>query len=267
MQPSALPGVGRLMRPYPLPAPPLTQPDNHFLASLEPDEAVEVRRLLRRVLVKTDSIVARQGARIADVYFPIDAQFANLIRFSDGSAVETAVVGHEGLTGLAPFMADRPSAWEIVCRASGEAWVAGAGALRALAVTRPALMTHLLALTDLYQAQAAQIAACNALHPIPDRVARWILMARDLSPGESLNFRQDELARLIGTRRSTVSEAASELKRRRLITYGRGVIRITDRKGLEAMACDCYRMMQPRLEQHHRLTANSCQDIKVGLAT
>lgn len=225
-----------------------TPPENRFIASLKPEEAEALRPLLRRVSVTVDRIVVDQGAVISEVHFPIDAQFANLVRFPDGSAIETAVVGHEGLTGLAPFMADRPSAWEIVCRASGEAWVVSASALRALAADRPGLMTRLLALTDLYQAQAAQTAACNALHPIPARIARWILTARDLSPNETLIFRQEELARLIGARRSTVSEAASQLKRRKFITYGRGVIRIIDRPGLEAAACDCYRMLRPRLD-------------------
>lgn len=262
-----VPGVACPMPPLATPSQPLAQPDNHFLAALEPHEAAEVRSLLRRVVIKIGTIIVNQGAPVSHVYLPIDAQFANLIRFSDGTTVETTVVGHEGLTGLAPFLADRPSAWEIVCRASGEAWVARAMALRTLAVSRPALMTRLLALTDLYQAQAAQTAACNALHPIQDRVARWILTARDLSPNESLVFRQDEVARLIGARRSTVSEAASELKRRRLITYGRGVIRIIDRNGLQAMACDCYLMIRPRMEQHNRSPDPGSLQPKVGLAT
>ncbi len=224
------------------------RPENRFIATLSTDEAAALRPLLRRVEVTFDQIVVDQGAPITEVHFPIDAQFANLIRFPDGSAVETAVVGHEGLTGLAPFMANRPSSWEIVCRATGTAWVASASALRALALERPRLMNRLLILTDLYQAQAALNGACNALHPIPDRIARWLLTAWDLSPHESLAFRQEELARLIGTRRSTISEAASELKRRKLIAYGRGAIRITDRAGLEAAACDCYRMLRPRMD-------------------
>ena len=223
-------------------------PENQFLARLHPDEAAPLRRLLRRVTVEVDQIVVDQGAPVTEVHFPIDAQFANVVRFDDGSAIETAVVGNEGLTGLAPFMADRGCAWEIVCRAGGEAWVASASAFRALAAERPRLMVRLLALTDLYQAQAAQAAACNAVHFAPDRVAKWILTAADLSPKDTLYFSQEELARLIGARRTTVSEAASQLKRRKFITYARGVIRILDRPGLEAAACACYAMLKPRLE-------------------
>jgi CRP-like cAMP-binding protein len=226
-------------------------PENLFIAALEPEEAAELRPLLRRVSVTSEQTVVQQGAPLTEVHFPIDAQFANVVRFADGAAIETAVIGNEGVTGLAPFMADRPCAWEILCRAGGEAWVVGAATLRALAVRRPQLMARLLALTDLYQAQAAQTAACNALHPVPDRIARWILTARDLSPNETLYFRQEELARLIGARRSTVSEAAAQLRRRKVIAYSRGVIRIVDRPGLEAAACPCWRMLKPRLDAVH----------------
>ena len=222
--------------------------ENRFIAALDPDENRALRPLLRRVAVSSEQIMVDQGAPVTEVHFPIDAQFANLIRFPDGSAIETVVIGNEGVTGLAPFMADRGCAWQIVCRAGGDAWVVSATALRALAAARPGLMTRLLALTDLYQAQAAQAAACNALHPVPDRMARWILTASDLSPHETLFFRQEELAHLIGARRSTVSEAASQLRRRKVIAYSRGVIRIVDRPGLEAAACDCYRMLKPRLD-------------------
>lgn len=226
-------------------------PGNRFIAALDVEDGRALRPLLRRVSVTADQIMVDQGAPVTEVHFPIDCQFANLIRFPDGGAIETAVIGDEGVTGLAPFMADRGCAWEIVCRAGGDAWVVSAVALRALAAARPRLMARLLALTDLYQAQAAQTAACNATHAVPDRIARWILTASDLSPRETLFFRQEELARLIGARRSTVSEAASQLRRRKVIAYSRGVIRIVDRPGLEAAACDCYGMLKPRLDDLH----------------
>ena len=222
-------------------------PDNLFLAALDPAEAERLRALLRRVTVAVDQIVIDQGAPVEEVYFPIDAQFANLIRFSDGQAIETAVVGNEGITGLAAFMADRDCAWEVGCRAGGDAYVGSAAGLRALALDRPRLMERLMALTDFYQAQAAQTAACNALHSVAERIARWMLTARDLSPRDTLVFRQEELARLIGARRTTVSDVASQLKQRKLIAYGRGSIRIVDRVGLEAASCECYAMLKTRL--------------------
>jgi CRP-like cAMP-binding protein len=222
--------------------------NNRFLAQLEPSDRAAMAPLLRRVVVPMDLVVVRQNAPVTDVHFPADAQFANLIRFPDGRAIETAVIGQEGVTGLAPFMADRPCAWEVRCRSPGEAWVCPAAALRALAAERPSLMRKLLTLTDLYQAQAAHAAACNAAHPVPQRVARWILTAADLSPEQVLTFRQEELARLIGARRTTVSEAASSLKRLKLIAYARGTIRILDRAGLESASCECHAMLRARTE-------------------
>ena len=82
--------------------------NNRFLAQLDPDDHAAMESLLRRVDVPMGAIVVRQGGPVVDVHFPIDAQFANLIRFPDGRAIETAVIGQEGVTGLAPFMADRP---------------------------------------------------------------------------------------------------------------------------------------------------------------
>lgn len=227
-------------------------PENRFLAGLTPDDRAALRPALRRVRVGLDEVVIPQGAPVAEVHFPIDAQFANAVRFSGGAMVETAVIGFEGLTGLAPFMADQFCGWEVVCRAPGAAWVAEAEALRALARARPGLMTRLLALTDFYQTQAAQTAACNAQHSVPARVARWLLTASDLSPGPTLRYRQEELARLVGARRSTVSEAAVELKRRKLIVYARGAIRILDRAGLETAACECHAALRARLEAVNR---------------
>lgn len=223
-------------------------PENNFLQRLDAADAEAVRPMLARAFIPPDRVVVEQGAPVEHVHLPITAQFANLTRFADGRAVETAVVGPEGMTGLAPFMADRPCAWEIVCRAEGDAWVAPAAPLRELANARPGLMRRLLELTDLYQAQSATTAACNVLHTVPQRVARWILTAADLTPDPLLTFRQDELARLIGARRSTVSEAASALKARRLIAYGRGVIRVLDRGGLEAVSCECHALLKPRLD-------------------
>ena len=222
--------------------------ENRFIAALDPEDAAALRPLLRRAQLRLEQVVIEQDGPVREVHFPIDAQFANLIRFTDGSTVETAVIGFEGLTGLAPFMADRPCGWEVGCRAPGAAWVAEATALRTLAEDRPELMRRLHDLTDFYQAQAAQTAACNARHPVPARVARWLLTARDLSPVDTLRFRQEELARLVGARRSTVSEAATLLRRRKLIAYARGAIRIVDREGLEAAACECHAILRQRLE-------------------
>jgi CRP-like cAMP-binding protein len=220
---------------------------NRFLQRLDQPDLEALQPLLRRVSTTAGQIVIEQGAEVLDIHFPINAQFTNQTRFADGSGIETAVVGCEGVTGLAPFMAATPCAWEVVARTSGEAWAAEAARVRQLSAEHPSLMKALLRLTDFYQAQAAQTAACNATHQTLPRVARWLLVAHDLATGDRVFFTQEELARLLGAQRTTINEAAHQLKSRKLITYSRGVVRVLDRAGLEAAACECHENLLQRM--------------------
>src|SRR5690606_10632978 len=114
--------------------------------------------------------------------------------------------------------------------------------------SRP-LLHQLLRLSYVYQMQAVQHAACNALHPARPRVARWLLAASDVSPGEPVHLTQEELAGLLGAQRTTVNEAANQLKEAGAIRYARGVVRILDRPMLERLACECYAMERRRIEE------------------
>lgn len=220
---------------------------NRFVDHLMPDDRQALEPLLRPVVLRPGQVVTEQGATVEDIYFPIDAQFTNQTRFQDGSAIETAVVGCEGLTGLAPFIANTPSAWEIVARVSGRAWAAEATRVRALAYQRPGLMARLLKLVDFYQAQAAQSAACNATHQALPRIARWLLVALDLSSDGRIQLTQDELARLLGAQRTTVSQAANQLKQAGMISYSRGVVHVVNQAKLESVACECHAYLRQRM--------------------
>ena len=223
--------------------------DNHLLDTLEPADLEALRPHLRRMEVAAGQILIEQDSEIAEVHFPADAQLANLVRFADGTAIETAVVGREGLSGLAPFMADEPCGWEVAARLPGAVHVIAATVLRARQRASAPLMDRLLRLSSIYQMQAVQHAACNATHKVLPRVARWLLTASDLTPGERIHFTQEELAGLLGAQRTTVNDAAHHLKDRKAISYARGVIRILDRGALEAMACECYAMERGRIEK------------------
>lgn len=215
---------------------------NHFLDSLDPADADALRPLLREAPLEVGQVLIEQGEAIEWVHFPAGAQLANLIVFADGAAIETAVVGREGISGLAPFMANEPCAWRVATRASGPAWVAPAIPVREHSYASRSFMAHLLRLTHVYQAQGAQTAACNAHHKTTARVARWLLIAADMNPGQPLAFTQEELAALLGAQRTTVNEATTRLKDLGAIRYSRGVIRILDPAVLEGAACECYRM-------------------------
>ena len=222
--------------------------DNHFLDTLGPADLEALSPHLRPMTVVAGQVLIVQDSEVAEVHFPADAQLANLVRFADGTAIETAVVGREGLSGLAPFMAGLPCGWEVAARMAGTVHAISATALRQRQRDSEPLRNRLLALSYLYQMQAAQHAACNATHQALPRVARWLLTAADLTPGERIRFTQEELAGLLGARRTTINEAASQLKARGAIRYARGVIRILDRAALEGVACECYAMERGRIE-------------------
>ena len=222
--------------------------DNHFLDSLDPADLEALLPHLRRMEVTAGQVLIEQDSEVTEVHFPADAQLANLVRFSDGRAIETAVVGREGLSGLAPFMACVPCGWEVAARIAGTVHVMPARVLNARFRVSEPLLNQLLRLSYIYQMQAVQHAACNAVHTALPRVARWLLIASDLTPGEDIRFTQEELAGLLGAQRTTVNEAAHQLRDRGAIRYSRGVVRVLDRPLLERLACECYAMERERIE-------------------
>ena len=214
--------------------------ENRFLESLDADDRRAVEALLRPADVAVGQILIEQGDVVDQIHFPLDAQLANVTLLEDGSAIETSVVGREGVSGLAPFLARTPCTWRVAVRARGRVLVAAASDLRRLFEERPGLRERLLKLTYFYQSQSNQTAACNVAHRVRARVARWLLTADDFTPGQDLTFTQEEMAALLGAQRTSVVEAFSQLKRAGALSHLRGRSRIADRARMEAEACACY---------------------------
>lgn len=219
---------------------------NHFLETLSADDREALDRHLRPVDLAEGEVIIAQGAIVDRAIFPIDVQLTNIMRLGDGSCVEVALVGREGLAGLAPLMADQPCGWEVAVRVPGRAFAVPAAEIRSLQRTRPSFLARLLDLTQYYQEQAAQLSACNAVHRLQPRLARWLLTAHDLSTSSSLAFTQEDLASLLGSQRSSVTEAALALRASGAIRYGRGSIEILDRRALQGAACSCYENLRTR---------------------
>jgi len=223
-----------------------TYSDNLFLASLDPADMTELASHLRRVRLDLGDVIVEQGDEIDRAVLPIDAQLANILQLSDGGMVEVAIVGREGLAGLAPIMSGRPCGWRISVRAAGAAYVGPASVVRALQRGSAAFMGRLLDLTQFYQEQAAQTGACNAHHRLQAQLAKWILTAADLAPSGSLRFTHEELASLLGCQRTSVTAAAQALEAAGAVEYSRGRITVVSRKRLEAHACECYQALRVR---------------------
>jgi len=213
---------------------------NYFLDALEPSDRDAVLRIVKPVDLADGDVIIHQDAKVATVHFPIRAQLSNITTASDGYQLETSIIGKEGLSGLAPFMASAACAWQVVCIVGGAALAAQADDLRALSDKRPGLHRRLLTLTHFYQAQANQLALCNTHHRATPRLARWLLTTSDLAEVNGLRITQEQIARALGVQRTSIVEAFAHLKAEGLIRHGRSRLELLDRPGLIRRACDCY---------------------------
>jgi len=219
---------------------------NHVLATLDPVDLEAIRPHLDLVSLTKGQILTAQDAAVEDIYFPGSAYLANVMRFSDGRTVETSTVGCEGVSGLAAFMANAPCTWEITTQIEGDAWRLPVSVFRRQVEASPPLLAKILRLTHDYQSQAAQSAACNAIHEVAPRLARWLLLIQDRSGRPDIVLTQGDMATVIGVQRTTINAAASQLRSTGAIGYRRGTVTIRDREKLESLACECYEAQRAR---------------------
>lgn len=209
---------------------------NHLLASLARSHVDEVFPLLKSIAVSRGTVLQDPGEDARYVYFPHGGQVALLMVMKDGRAVQTAGIGAEGaISALAGIGPHRP-ATRAVAQFPMVASQASSAALRNMpskVLRRMLLRAHEAAL-----AQIQITAACNALHLLEQRMARWLLQSSD--DGETVSATQETMAQMLGVTRGSVSEAAQTLQVRGLVRYTRGRVEILDRDGLEKAACECY---------------------------
>jgi CRP-like cAMP-binding protein len=176
----------------------------------------------------------------AHVYFPEDAVVSHLVLLEDGSTVESAMTGREGVVGLgAVFGQSAPTHWARVTL-PGNALRMRAETFRREFSGGEAFRTLLLEHAGRHFAQVAQRAACISRHRVEARLAVWLLLLHDRAGSDELPLTQEFIARRLGTRRAGITEAAGRFQQRGLITYSRGTLRLLDRPGLESAACECY---------------------------
>jgi CRP-like cAMP-binding protein len=221
---------------------------NQVLATLSPADRDALEPHLVRVDLQKGQVLTEQDHPVETVYFPETADLANVMMFSDGRAVETSTVGSEGLSGLAAFMAMAPCSWRIVVQIEGAGWKLAADVFRRQVDASPELMRRALQLTHDYQSQAAQSAACNAIHEVTPRLARWILLVQDRTNQSEIALTQGDMATLLGVQRTTINASAAELRNAGAIGYRRGKVHIKDRAVLRRMTCICYDAQRYRSE-------------------
>ena len=217
-----------------------SEPSNVLIALLPAEEREKLLPNLEALNVPLRHEVFRADGPIEHVYFPQSCVISVHTRMQDGVAVEIVTVGREGMVGLPIFLGGERTPATAFCQIAGRALRIGADAFRTAVASSPVLNTLLLRYTQALLTHVSQSAACNRVHPVEERCARWLLSTHDNVDGETFELTQEFLAEMLGVRRPRVSIAAGILQRAGLIRYSRGRVQIVDRAGLQTVACECY---------------------------
>jgi len=189
------------------------------------------------------------GEPIEFGYFPNNSVVSLVVAVSDGKSVEVGIVGREGFIGASLAGGLKKSPHRSLVQVSGESYRVRAKMLSELLPSMPKLQVLLTRYALIQGMQLAQTAACNRLHNLEQRLARWLLMTHDRVNAQTLAMTHERLASLLGTDRPSVSDAAGTLQKHGIISYKRGVVRILSRRELKEAACECYGVIQDYYSQ------------------
>ena len=224
------------------------RPRNRILSLLPDDEYAAIAPKLERVTLPVRFVTCDVHKPVEHVYFPETCVGSTLSIMADGSGVETATVGYEGMTGMSLFLSGTHSAEHTFIQIPGDAYRLKAedflAAVRGGIGSRTALAQILGRYTQALLTLSAQTSGCNRVHRMPQRCARWLLLANDHVGADEFSLTQHFLAQMLGVRRATVTEAAGALQAAGLIEYRYGKVTIRDRAGLERAVCECYHIIR-----------------------
>lgn len=184
------------------------------------------------------------GETIRSVYFLNNGLGSVLTVLPEGETVEVGLIGNEGFVGVPILFGFKTSPLRIMIQSDATAYRVDAESLRKTLPNCPVFEKQLQRFTMILGMQSTQLAACNRLHDVAERLARWLLMSHDRIGGDTMPLTQEFLGQMLGTRRSSVSMAASILQKAGMITYTRGSVTIVDKRKLAKAACDCYEVIQ-----------------------
>jgi CRP-like cAMP-binding protein len=215
---------------------------NRLLSALPEEDYARLNEHLRRRDVAQKQDMGGAGQRIDEVHFPVDAVVSILTRMDDGPSVEIATIGNEGVVGLTvAWGGDATNPREVATvQAPGEVMSMGAGAFRAELQRQGALASLVERYTQAFFSQVSQQVACNGLHSVEQRCARWLLLTHDRVGTDEFPMTHEFLAQMLGVRRASVTVTAGILQRAGFVEFRRGRVTVVDREGLEGSACECY---------------------------
>jgi CRP-like cAMP-binding protein len=218
--------------------------ENEILVSLPAKEWDQVFPLLTFVELRTHDVLHEPGDAITFGYFLNKGMTSILTVLAEGKSVEVGLTGKDGFVGLPLIVGFSSGPTQAVVQIAGTGFRITAHALAQVVPQCPVLSTRLQRYVQMLGMQGTQVAACNRLHEVDERLARWLLMCQDRINSNLVPLTQEFLAHMLGTRRASVTVAAGMLQKAGLITYQRGHVNIVDRPRLEAACCECYSIMR-----------------------
>lgn len=233
----------------------IPQPDSsHLLATLSTEELIRLAPCLESVKLTRGLCIYQPGSLIQNVYFPTSAVVSLLYEMDDGTMVETAVVGNEGMIGIALFLGGESTLSRAVVQSPGYAYRLKGECLKREFHRAGTLQRILMRYTQALLTEMAQTLVCLRHHSLPQQLCRWLLIRFDRLPTNCLEISQESIATLLGVRRAAISEIAVNLREAGLISYGRGRIALLNRQGLEKLTCGCYFIIK---DERDRLLQNT----------
>jgi CRP-like cAMP-binding protein len=228
---------------------------NEILLQLSTKECDTLFPKLEFVRLKVRQVLHEPGDALKSAYFCNTGMISILSVFPDGKSVEVGLVGKEGFVGVPLLAGFRTSPTRSVAQIDDStAFRVDGEALIVILSQCPKLERSLQQFAQMSAMQVTQLAACNRLHEVHERLARWLLMCADRVESSSLPLTQEFLGQMLGTRRSSVTVAAGILQKAGIIAHGHGVVEIINRRKLEKAACECYELMQHQTKDWQSLS-------------
>lgn len=224
--------------------------DRNRLLSLIPESAFDhLARYMEKVRVPLKTVVCDSEQPIEQVHFPLDCVFSSVITLKDGTNVEAAAVGNEGMTGTGLLIDDPISPYQIIQQVEGESLQVPSEVFQGILTEYRQVRQVVEKFTFSLLRNCAQNGACNLHHDVHARMCRWLLTCADRVTGSEFYITQEFLGEMLGVRRQSVNLTAGQLQQAGLIKYSRGRIKIVDRIGLENASCECYQVTKSNYER------------------
>ena len=222
---------------------------NRLLAALPATEWARLKPGLELTPMPLGHVLYESGMPLQHVYFPTNAIVSLLYVMEDGHSAEIAIVGKEGMVGVALFMGGETTPSRAVVQSAGLAYRLPGAVVKVEFGRAGPVQRLLLRYTQALITQMAQTAVCNRHHSVEQQLCRWLLLSLDRLDSTELVMTQELIANMLGVRREGVTESAGALQQRGLIQYSRGRITVLDRPGLERHACECYAVVKQEFDR------------------